>query len=308
MKNLLNKIYCQITQKEEFGSKTNSLVLRLLIKLIKKMCFVLIAVQVYVEFYLFKRKITSDDDSGLVVSLTSFPARISVVWLTIVSLGNQTVLPSKIILYLSADEFPQGLNSIPKKLKKLLNRGLEIQFVAENLRSHKKYFYAFQQYPNNSIVTVDDDLYYPPETLERLLLISKKFPKAVVANVVSEIVLKHQKVDTYLNWKKTRKENCIHNRFVAIGHGGVLYPPFQKSLDFFDIPNIKKLAFHADDLWLKAVEMHCNIDVAVGAYFPHPMVIPSSQKVSLKNINTQGEILNDIQWEKLTNHFKLNVI
>ena len=100
-----------------------------------------------------------DRNGKLIVSLTSFPARIELVWMTIASLMNQTMKPKKIILWLSEEQF-QTEESIPQTLLALRKRGLEIRFC-EDIKPHKKYFHTMQEYPDDIVVTVDDDIFYP---------------------------------------------------------------------------------------------------------------------------------------------------
>ena len=77
----------------------------------------------------------------IIVSLTSFPARIGVVWMVVESLMHQTLKPHKIILWLSKEQF-STIESLPKKLLAQRERGLEIRLVDGDIRSHKKYIYA----------------------------------------------------------------------------------------------------------------------------------------------------------------------
>ena len=42
--------------------------------------------------------------------------------------------------------------------------GLEIIFVSDELACHNKYYYAFQQYSDDVIITVDDDVIYDKKT------------------------------------------------------------------------------------------------------------------------------------------------
>ena len=57
-----------------------------------------------------------NQESDIIISLTTFPARISTLWLTIYSLFRQTLMPKKIVLWLSSLQFPNGLEDLPKKL------------------------------------------------------------------------------------------------------------------------------------------------------------------------------------------------
>lgn len=43
----------------------------------------------------------------------------------------------------------------------------------EDIRSHKKYWYAISEYPGMSIITVDDDIIYSSDTIKDLVEGSK---------------------------------------------------------------------------------------------------------------------------------------
>lgn len=126
-------------------------------------------------------------DPSLVVSLTSFPARIGGLHLVIRSLMVQTVRPGKIVIYLSADEFPRRYDSLPAQLRGLRDSGVEVRFVPGNIRSHKKYHYAFRDFPESVVMTADDDIIYPHFTIERLAAAAARHPGAVCANIVRRI-------------------------------------------------------------------------------------------------------------------------
>ena len=76
------------------------------------------------------------------------------------------MMPHKIILWLSKDQFPTQ-NTIPENLKQIENSIFHIRLVDGDIRSHKKYYYAIKEYPNNLIFLIDDDLYYPANIIER---------------------------------------------------------------------------------------------------------------------------------------------
>ena len=63
-----------------------------------------------------------------------------------------------VILWLSKEQFPDR-SFIPNSLLSLEKRGLIIELCEGDLRSHKKYYYALRQYPNDIIITIDDMLF-----------------------------------------------------------------------------------------------------------------------------------------------------
>ena len=120
--------------------------------------------------------------NGVVVSFTSFPARINGAWMVVDCIMRQSYSPQKILLFLSKEQFPEGRKMVPRNLLKYEKYGLEVRFVEGDLKPHKKYFYAFQSFQNECIVTVDDDVLYRRDMLERLWNMHKKNLNAVCAN------------------------------------------------------------------------------------------------------------------------------
>lgn len=248
-------------------------------------------------------------ENDLIVSLTSFPPRIGGVHLVLRSILRQTVLPGKIILWLSEDEFPQGLTELPGELRQLVNKGVEIRFVKGNLRSYKKFFYAFREFPDSRIVTIDDDLIYPVYTLERLVKLSARYPAAVCANIVRRIVMKNGQFAPYRQWNKadsTGVDECSLE-YVAIGCGGILYPPHWYDDVLFNVDFINRYCPFADDLWLKANEMRSCVSVAVEhLFFPHPIALPGTERSSLHKKNNGRVNMNDKQWQELEKLWRLS--
>lgn len=72
----------------------------------------------------------------VMISVTSFPARIHEVKYTIYSLLKQTYKPDRVVLWLGEDQFPNQEADLPADLLKLKENGLTISFV-KDLKSFK---------------------------------------------------------------------------------------------------------------------------------------------------------------------------
>ena len=192
------------------------------------------------------KKSYKGNDNDIIVSLTSFPARIGYVWLTVETLKRQSLKPSKIFLYLSKEQFPEQTSSLPKNLLDEQDDLFEIQFVDDDLRSHKKYYYAFRDYPEMNVVTFDDDVFYESHTLEKLYNTHKKFKDCVICGRACMIDSKQN----YNSWQRTKEKYVPLNGILQIGISGVLYPPHCYSPLVFDINAIKECCPKADDIWL----------------------------------------------------------
>lgn len=191
---------------------------------------------------------------ALIVSLTSFPERIHEVPFTIYSLLTQTCKPDLLILWLSYEEFPNKENSLPEDLLRLTNYGLTIKWI-HNIYSYKKIIPTLKEYPNDIIVTADDDIYYPNDWLENLY---ESYYNSCLDNVVychrmHKITLQNGFPAPYEKWIHT-----IHNgkpsylNFATSG-GGVLYPPHCFHHDVSNEKIFTQIAPKADDIWLWAM-------------------------------------------------------
>ena len=111
--------------------------------------------------------LSDDINPKLIVSLTSHPPRIRTTVVTLNTLLRQTLKPNKLILWLAESQFPKKEKDLPKDLLELRDLGLEIRWC-EDFKSYKKLIPALKEFPNDIIITADDDLYYEEDWLESL--------------------------------------------------------------------------------------------------------------------------------------------
>ena len=228
-------------------------------------------------------------DQKLILSLTSYPARIQFVPSVLESLLSQSRPADLIVLYLSADQFPQRDGDLPDALLQAkANQQLEIRWVNGDLKPHKKYFYAFREYPDDIIVTVDDDVFYEPVLLERLWETHLQFPDAVVAGQTHLITLDRSgQPNPYKYWLRRTFgfENGPSMQLFAVGIGGVLYHPRWFPEELYNEEVIRKTCLTADDLWLKTMELAAGIPVVFSPASTFLRIVPGSQKTSLYQYN-----------------------
>lgn len=235
-------------------------------------------------------------ENGVIISFTSFPARINNVWQVVESLKNQSVLPEKIILWLSKEQFPTH-ESIPDSLWKEEDSLFEIRMVEEDIRSHKKFYYVMQEFPDKAFVTCDDDIYYHPDMLKCLVDGSKQFPGCVVANTTRKIGFDGAgSLMPYKQWEVNQKAYSSEN-LIQIGVGGVLYPP--KTLHA--LTTRKDLFFSltpmADDIWLNCMARLNGTSIVQSSMNIQPLPIESNSP-SLSSAN-KGQNKNDVQLKQL---------
>lgn len=240
----------------------------------------------------------------VVVSLTSFPARIEDVWIVIECLFRQTYKADRIILWLSKPQF-QGVE-IPASLLAQKERGLEIVFVDDDLKSHKKYLYALDRFPNDYIVTVDDDLYYDKNLLSNLVRLKNKYPECVATNRAHELSFnKNGSVAPYHKWSHNTISSKPSFTIVQTGGFGTLYTRQDVDESYNDLETIKEHIPHADDLWLKVQTLLASKKVVTNErYNKDPLTIKKSQLEKLVNMNVHDGG-NNQQLGVVLDHFKL---
>jgi glycosyltransferase involved in cell wall biosynthesis len=233
-----------------------------------------------------------------IISLTSYPARIDTVHVTIKNLLNQTVKAEKCILWLSKEEFPAGEKELPKSLLALTKKGLTIEWC-KNLKSYKKLIPALKNYPEKIIITFDDDTIYNKKTVEFLYNCHTMYPNDIVAHRVYRKYFNEtndfenfqgqlyydKKSRSYKNYESI-KTSSFFNRLV--GEGGVLYPPDCLHNEVLNEQKFTLLAPANDDIWfyLHAVYKKTKVHIP-DIYFHNNQSIPNSQNVGLTHINTK---------------------
>lgn len=260
----------------------------------------------FTELKLFLPIKNKNINEEIIVSLTSYPARLNKLHLVIRSLLHQKMLPKNIVLYLDNNTKSKD---IPKSLKKLQKYNFIIKENYENLKPHNKYFYAMQEFPDKVIITVDDDLIYDENLISDLYNSYKKYPNCVSARRVHKMTQKDNKIESYNNWLWEYKNelNPSHS-LLATGVGGVLYPAHIFPKETFNKDDIKKYCLNTDDIWLKFMELKNDIKVVfTNSKIIHPLTIRNSQDSGLMHTNTSNENRNDINIKLMEDFTKINL-
>lgn len=226
----------------------------------------------------------------IIVSFTSYPPRINSVHKVVESLCRQTVQADEIVLYLSLDEFPEADKNLPEALRNMIGRNrFRVAWVHGNLRSHKKYYYALQEYKDALVITVDDDKIYAQTMISELVESHMRFPDAVSARNVRIILKKGKALETYCNWERDvyleEYADMPRMDLCAIGAGGICYPAWLVNGDWFQKEIIMETAAYNDDLWLKYNEIINNITVVYVKSSQQDITIENFQRNNLASRN-----------------------
>ena len=250
-----------------------------------------------------------NNEQKIIVSLTSFPAAIPYVVQSIRSILNGSFIPDKIVLYLDTQKFPNGVLPAELEALKAENDIFEVRFDPRDIRSYKKLIPALEDFPNDIIITVDDDINYHKDLLSDLIRVHKQLPDCIIAHRVRKIKVNKP----YSKWRKYKWYNFIFKRYhfdhlaMQTGVGGVLYPPNSLDEDMLDPELFMKLAPTNDDIWFWAAA------VSKGTYV---VPIPNGRNIvkevgkpdnlALKTINLKsGDDRNREALDKILNYYPL---
>lgn len=234
------------------------------------------------------------------MSLTSFPARIENVWQVIECMLNQTLKPKAIVLWLSKEQFPDE-SSIPDSLKCLEGGIFSIKMVDGDLRSHKKYHYVCQEFPDSDVLLIDDDLYYPTNMIENMMK-ERQASGNIVGMYASHILYGDDgSVAPYSTWKEEFKKSSSNTLFFGTG-GGFLFKPTELYEDVTNIELAMNLCPSADDIWLNAMVRLNNKEVTK---LKSGLILPVKEldnSERLCAINVTGNA-NDIQLKAINDYY-----
>lgn len=231
-----------------------------------------------------------------IVTLTSYGHRVeSTAPYAICSLLNQTVLPDRIILWLAYD------TPVPLILIKLCEIGLEIKFCRD-LKSYKKLIPALVEFPDDVLVTADDDHFYPNNWFEQLkTAFLKDTSKIYVHRVHSMTFDNEQDLAPYRKWDFCVLSVLDERLIFPTGGGGILYPPNSLHAFCSNVDTFLAVAPTADDIWFWAMARLKGTKYAIikDGYRFLRNIDPFNE--GLWKINIKGE--NDRQMRNVINQY-----
>lgn len=229
----------------------------------------------------------------VIVTLTSFPGAIEFAPGAIRSILKGTVLPDRLVLYVTRSQF--GEHDLPYAIRQLEKECdiFEVRDYSADIRSYRKLVPALHDFPNDIIVTIDDDVAYHPKMLAQLLEMHRKYPDSIIAHRAKRIRMNAP----YRKWKKYRWYNFLGNKIplrwdtMQTGVAGVLYPPYSLKAEMIDEKLFSRISPYADDIWFWASAVANGtkiVPVPFGKNKPRGLGKP--KELSLKAINFKSGV------------------
>lgn len=256
----------------------------------------------------FRKRRLADPSSKLVVSLTTYNARLSKLGIVLDSILCQDIdRDYAVSVHLSSEDLQDGV--LPLELTHYKNFGVQFFIHSENFRSYKKLVYEYDpESEEKIIVTADDDVIYPKYWLRKLWSTHLQHPRCVVAYRAHFLTFDSEgNFIPYTDMMRVRGNPgdrlTPRHDLMPTGVSGVLYPP--RSLHPACLDSALYLAYAptADDIWFKASALLNNtLCVQVERSNRHFAFIPQSQETALHEQNIQGS-RNDVQLRETFNLF-----
>ena len=109
-------------------------------------------------------------DERIIVSMTTYSKRVANIPAVLDTIFAQTLLPDLVVINFAIDEV------IPDNVQSYINsHNIELNRVPDT-KVYKKIIPTLKKYPNDCIISIDDDFLYPKEMIEDFMTIHKKYP------------------------------------------------------------------------------------------------------------------------------------
>ena len=166
-----------------------------------------------------------------------------------------------------------------------------------------------KEFSNDIIITVDDDVCYEKKLIEKLIKSYKKFPNSISCIRAHRITFdENNRIQKYSMWEKKVKIYAKERYdLIAIGIGGVLYPPNILLEEVFNTKVLREKCLFTDDIWLKIIELLSNVKVVKASknsgWVP---IISNTQKEALFHNNMENNTRNDDSINELIKKYKID--
>lgn len=184
---------------------------------------------------------------------------------------------------------------------------IELIYSDLDIKSHNKYYHTALKYPNDVIITIDDDVEYPETFIEDCVKSYTENPNVVHAGRVHKIKYRDGNMLPYKQWEWESKEEEASFDLFFTGVGGVVYPPnfFKES----DLPiTIINQYIKTDDILLNYIarKNRCKIKrIPVRNNYKDIHVLLNKYNLCTFNVMFNNDkCLKDIQFNQVNQEAK----
>jgi len=190
--------------------------------------------------------------------------------------------------------------------------GVEINYT-EDIGPHTKYIPTLRKYPDDIIITADDDVYYDEDMVADLYSAYENTNRKVVICREGKLIVRDKGIIQPYSSLPEANKSPSENSKIPFGYAGVLYPPHIFGEEIFNLDAIKQLAPKADDIWFAAMELYYGIKakhICSKSWTGNADVDRNEEY----NESVSGALYfsndlqnqNDIQWNAVVEYYQLN--
>lgn len=205
----------------------------------------------------------------MTVNITTTNNRLDLCSQTVWSLLNQSVLPKKIVIWVSKEAYliDKGIDKEPAWAQKLnlIRDIIEFKWTA-NTGPYRKLFPALAEATDEQIIVyADDDTIYKENWLK---LLSDKFQEHQEEKIVaSRVRLSKRNIfgrhKTYMLWPVSKKEIELDRDYLITGVGGVILKKKHIKDAFVKNQDYLKVCPKSDDFWISEIITRSQTPVLV---------------------------------------------
>jgi hypothetical protein len=135
----------------------------------------------------------------VILSMTTYPARAANAVTAMSSLLLQITPEMNVhpVLVLAEDEWPDKI--LPIEFNAIFSM-VEIIWTKENLKAYNKFIPTMEKYPDNAIITFDDDKYYSYSLIENFIYDHQNHPNDIIWGRGAEVL--HMQEDGSIQFVK----------------------------------------------------------------------------------------------------------
>lgn len=252
---------------------------------------------------------TQKRNKKIILSLTSYGRRLSkTAPYAIYSLLKQTMKPDLVILWLDNENWNDA--NLPASIRHLCQYGLSVRYC-DDIRSYKKHVPTLSLFPDDLVITVDDDFYYSSKMVEKIYSGYLDHPNSIVTLRAHRVLFDtNGKRLPYEQWDMMQHDTAEGPLFATTGGGCLL----QLSLlhnDTLKPELFLSLCPTADDVWFYFMTLMQKTQIVVLPQWSVFMMIPmdvfyqkTHAQTSLQEVN-RGLSANDRQISAMMEHYNL---
>jgi len=184
--------------------------------------------------------------NNFVLSLTSYGPRFKFLIQTFQNIKKQSLQPQITQLNIDINEKDEYL-TYHERLSQIFD--FRVNYL-ENLGPGKKLIPALECYPDNCVVTIDDDLQLDNQLFLELWKNHEKEPSAIIATRWHKPkFLPCGYLAPYEEWEFDSDQMSISDHPFITAGSGALFPPSSLAIEVLDRKKYLDLSFSTDDVW-----------------------------------------------------------